>query len=454
MPGVLPRNEYATWLESDPHARSAETIWNPRFREILLRMGALDNDAVDRATYARCARCHDPSHGHADDKHRDRLSSHATLQAIQPQGIGCESCHGPSKQWLASHYQRGVQRNELTAAGMTPLKDLYARGQVCASCHVGSAENDMNHDMIAAGHPALRFELASYHDQLPKHWNATEERRATSDFQAKLWGAGQAATADASLRLLAGRAGRAQLERDNAIDGVTRQPWPEFSETSCFSCHQRYGRAKSAPSRWGDWNLAFASRMVQPSENELPRPNGSRDPLEQLKRLMSDRSTPDPGAVHAGCQDALRELSDSTNGFALPSKPAPTNRELLELLLRSWRPEPNWDQAVQHFLALVASDRSFQDEGRRRMDTEREPLGSEWYWESSVVQQRLNRLRGALAFDDNRDLPRVMVAETERLSSDSIDLNRVNDELRELTEAFHERQRQLDRWREGKRWQE
>ena len=33
----------------------------------------------------------------------------------------------------------------------------------------------MNHDMIAAGHPALHYEFATYHECQPKHWREPGE---------------------------------------------------------------------------------------------------------------------------------------------------------------------------------------------------------------------------------------------------------------------------------------
>ena len=63
---------------------------------------------------------------------------------------------------ISDHYQRDVSRERLAQLGMIDTKNLLVRAPTCASCHVGSADQDMNHDMIAAGHPPLRFEQASY----------------------------------------------------------------------------------------------------------------------------------------------------------------------------------------------------------------------------------------------------------------------------------------------------
>ena len=147
-------------------------------------------------------------------------------------GIGCESCHGPAERWLAKHYELGTSRGDLAALGMVDTKDLFVRGRACAACHVGDADHDLNHDMLAAGHPPLRFELSAYHDLIRrKHW-PERERIEIPEFKVQLWAAGQAAALECTLALLESRATRAEK-----LDKLT--PWPELAEYDCFACHQR-----------------------------------------------------------------------------------------------------------------------------------------------------------------------------------------------------------------------
>src|SRR5207248_11256902 len=135
------------------------------------------------------------------------------------------------------------------------------RPRLCSACHIGSAEQDMNHDMIAAGHPPLRFELAAYEALLqPKHWNDGLRRLAEPDYEVQLWAAGRMAAAEATLALTESRAKRASADA----------PWPELAEYNCFACHQSLrpeagkltdaaslDRPRSVP-LWQTWNLAFA----------------------------------------------------------------------------------------------------------------------------------------------------------------------------------------------------
>jgi hypothetical protein len=72
---------------------------------------------------------------------------------------------------------------------MIDTKNLLTRARLCASCHVGSAENDVTHDMLAAGHPPLRFEMASHQAVLErKRWDDSGRRQAN---RVQLWAAGR-----------------------------------------------------------------------------------------------------------------------------------------------------------------------------------------------------------------------------------------------------------------------
>ena len=118
---------------------------------------------------------------------------------------------------------------------MRPTKDLLARGETCAECHVGLGSADVNHDLIAAGHPRLNFEYGSQLAKLPKHWRVDDDKARHPDYEAKVWALGQVLAAKASLDLLESRASRSLPD-----DSTT--PWPEFAEYSCFSCHHELAR--------------------------------------------------------------------------------------------------------------------------------------------------------------------------------------------------------------------
>src|SRR5262249_53689511 len=138
------------------------------------------------------------------------------------------SCHGPAEKWLTTHYLREWQQKkpeEKEALGLRPTKDLVVRAQVCVTCHVGGSGSEVNHDLIAAGHPRLRFEYGAYLANLPKHWDEKKDRKGRPDFDAQVWAVGQVVSMQASLQLLEHRA------------AAPKAPWPEFAEYDCFACH-------------------------------------------------------------------------------------------------------------------------------------------------------------------------------------------------------------------------
>src|SRR5262249_26203829 len=142
----------------------------------------------------------------------------------------------PAEHWLTRHYQAEwktlspAQKQEL---GFANTKNLEVRAYVCAECHVGGPNQEVDHNLIAAGHPALKFELAAFHDLYPKHWDET----VAPEFTAKLWSVGQLISADQAMRLLNYRAHGAATH--------TRSDWPEFTESDCFACHHNL-----LPSSW------------------------------------------------------------------------------------------------------------------------------------------------------------------------------------------------------------
>ena len=78
-------------------------------------------------------------------------------------GVGCESCHGGSEKWLATHYQSPrIPRSEHLANGLVALEKPDVLAGTCLGCHVGDQNRYANHRMMAAGHPRLVFELDTY----------------------------------------------------------------------------------------------------------------------------------------------------------------------------------------------------------------------------------------------------------------------------------------------------
>jgi len=322
--GSIGRQEYLHYLGTDPHAQAARRMNEPRFQEVLSR---LKPEAPTKEVAERCASCHDPL----------GLASNATHVPLG-RGIGCESCHGAARDWLPVHFEQGISRDRLRELGLIDTKQVLVRARVCASCHVGGDGRDVNHDLLAAGHPPLRFEVASHQSLIErKHWNDVPRRTAEPNYDVQLWAAGRIASADAALTLLASRSRQAN----------PTAPWPEFAESDCRACHQPLRPQTNGSRRvlpWQSWNVAFAP----------PVPALGAVRIEMERSLVPSRDKISQLAAEA--RDALRQsVRLSPSGQLLT--PDGTPQGALQQLSAN-RGATNWEASCQELAALLAARRS------------------------------------------------------------------------------------------------
>jgi hypothetical protein len=230
---------------------------------------------------------------------------------------------------------------------MTDTKDLRVRAETCVECHVGSERCEVNHDLIAAGHPRLRFEYGAYLANYPKHWNDAEDRAGRPDFEARAWSIGQVVSARAALELLQSRA------------AGEKKPWPEFAEYGCFSCHHNLQDRRWRQPAPGGLSLlpVLAGRQPPPQPLEL----------ESLEKQMS-RTVPDREEVAREAGRVAKLMTGWLKQVAKPPQGEKTLPNLLTALARE-RPEStsNWDNATQLYLALAAVDQALGEvEGKYR----------------------------------------------------------------------------------------
>lgn len=399
--------ELELWRNSDPHASAGSLIETPAFAEILLRLNvitALGDDTRpgkrvaliterSEAKVQECMNCHNPRNVPTSWTPLEDSPDTVSIDNLSDGfAISCETCHGAAKDWIGKHYRRDFAREE---HGFHDLKNLVVRGRTCAQCHIGDEQRDMNHDMIAAGHPPLRFELASYQRALPKHWNDSRQRANTRDYELKLWLAGQIANFDTGLSLLESRLARSQSKE--VIDDPSGRhprpsaPWPEFAESNCSSCHQRLRAATEwDPARprpygqqptlmWSTWNLGAMESILLGERATAPL----REESGNLRTVLSTSSPPSPSSVrdfHMHCRQQINaDLWRSLRPQASLVFPASLEARL----------SVNYDEQLQSYALLMAhAKNSFDVEVKARGVAGRPPVVDDLAQIRSLLQPR------------------------------------------------------------------
>jgi len=338
-------SEFVTWNAEDPHRKAWETLFSERSQRMVRNL--YGPGAGPASQTAWCLACHATGEGDLS-----RASTALTLV----DAVSCESCHGPAKSWLAAHTRAGFHELDPETKekdfGLLNTKDLAGRAKVCASCHVGNADvplMQVNHDLIAAGHPRLNFELSSALAKYPAHWRVDEEQARFPDLGWRTWQVGQVACAEAAARLTAARAGQA----------TSGGAWPEFAEQDCFSCHKNLvvdsirAPLKKAPltplgrAPWQTWlagSLSLADRE-------------SHEALFSLRERMA-APTPRPEQARTLALQAGEYLAKRSRALAgLEPLSVIAEAELLTRLSRETATDASrlgWEELAQRYLAMTA----------------------------------------------------------------------------------------------------
>jgi hypothetical protein len=294
------QDEYSTWILKDKHSRAYQALTGEVGERMarILKLGAKAEDAP------KCLACHALNTSAAQQGRAFEIS----------EGVSCENCHGPAQGWLGQHTARdSVEKHaESLRLRMVDTRDAITRTGKCLECHLGTREKFVDHEMIAAGHPDLYFELDSFSAVMPRHWKMPRESAVgkTAEDAAwagvRDWSIGQAVQLRAALERLTWRAKNERYDKKDV--------WPEYAELSCFACHHALGPAKDswrqehgyAGRRPGDpaWNASryaifrlLAKQVDAGAAQELER---------QLTAVASEMSklNPDRGAVTAAASAA------------------------------------------------------------------------------------------------------------------------------------------------------
>jgi hypothetical protein len=290
------QNEYSIWVVKDKHAKAFDALTGPVGERMARILGLGKSEQA-----AKCLACH------ALDVPAEARAKTFELN----EGVTCESCHGPSSAWLGPHTTRNWTHEQSVAAGMYDTRNLVRRTEKCLTCHLGTQKKFVDHEMIAAGHPDLYFELDSFSAVMPRHWKTPRETApgvpAENDAWSGVrdWGTGQAVQLRASMDRLAWRA--------------KGKNWPEYSELQCFACHHSLttpeqswrqergyeGRRPGDPPWNGSRYTVFRELAHQIDDGAAARLD---DQIAQVSRMLSQLN-PDREAV-AGASASASALSN------------------------------------------------------------------------------------------------------------------------------------------------
>jgi hypothetical protein len=224
------QNEYSTWIIQDKHSRAYQALTGDVGERTarILKLGAKAEEAP------KCLACHALS---TTPEQRGRAFEIS-------EGVSCENCHGPASAWLGPHTTRSWPHEKSVVLGMQDTRNVIRRTEKCLECHLGTKNKFVDHEMIAAGHPDLYFELDSFSAVMPRHWKVPRESEPGKLVEdaawvgVREWSTGQAVQLRAAMERLTWRAKNERFDKKDA--------WPEYSELSCFACHHPLGPAKDS----------------------------------------------------------------------------------------------------------------------------------------------------------------------------------------------------------------
>ena len=224
------QNEYSTWIIKDKHSRAYQALTGDVGERMarILKLGAKAEEAP------KCLACHALNPAPEQRGRAFEIS----------EGVSCENCHGPASGWLGPHTTRSWPHEKSVALGMHDTRDVIHRTEKCLECHLGTKNKFVDHEMIAAGHPDLFFELDSFSAVMPRHWKVPRESEPGKPVEdaawvgVREWSAGQAVQLRAAMERLTWRAKNERFDKKDV--------WPEYSELSCFACHHALGPAKDS----------------------------------------------------------------------------------------------------------------------------------------------------------------------------------------------------------------
>jgi hypothetical protein len=321
--------EFQEWRKGDKHQDAYKALQCDRGK----RMGERLGYGADPSKWDACLTCHGVLIRDKKVKEESTKDGGFTLD----DGVSCVVCHGPHAEWVKEHWfqvnkWRALSREAKEKnSGMTDLWDPVKRAALCASCHIGNAEEGkvVTHEMYAAGHPPLPgFEVAAFSDEMPRHWQYLREKPAEVQKllkfdgkereQTKLALVGAAVSLRTTMLLLADDAGRSAQAKDADDRGL------DFASFDCYACHhdltspswrqERGFEGKPGRPSARSWSTALVRLAVAHiAENDADADRRLAEFDKALKRVhdgFSAQPFGDAGQIGEAARDLARWADD------------------------------------------------------------------------------------------------------------------------------------------------
>jgi Cytochrome c554 and c-prime len=320
------QNEYSIWAAQDKHARAYNMLSNP----VSMRMGKILKLASNPNQAEKCLVCHSIN-----------VASNLRAQSFQmDEGVSCENCHGPAVGWLGPHTTKGWTHEQSLKLGMYDARDLAARSEKCMSCHVGTPDKRVDHQMIAAGHPDLTFELDTFSAVMPRHWKFPDTNQNTWE-GVQEWAIGQGVELRETLNRLSRSAS-------------SPKTWPEFAELECFACHHSLTQPQDS------WRQAAGYQGRTPG---APAWNASR---YIVFRDLVKQISPDTGKQLDADLDQVSGLVGSGGDREQIAAAAKTASTLADQILQQVRRQQYDASLTTRVMQAIAADgNSIAEQGER-----------------------------------------------------------------------------------------
>jgi hypothetical protein len=339
----------------DKHSRAYSNLTGA----VGVRMGAILGIGKVQES-PRCLACHALNVPATERAHTFDLSD----------GVSCESCHGPAAAWLGPHTEQGWTHQQSLALGMYDTRDVVKRTENCLSCHLGNQEQFVDHNLIAAGHPDLSFELGTFSAVMPRHWKTPIAGSTDRWEQVRDMGVSQAVQLREDMTQLARRA-----RGDN---------WPEYSEMDCYACHHSltqpqtsWRQARGYPERragnppWNDSRYAIFHYLARQADEELAKELATD--LGQVSKAMSQLS-PERKGVEQAAERAAQVSDELARKLkAMPCDQALTLRLMQQIsadgdgiAARGERPAEQSAMVIQSLFVAYSGNASLPSQGEIR----------------------------------------------------------------------------------------